>query len=296
MTIIGTLLFLIITLLELLGVEVYDTIYETLGLKEKPLDVNCELSVHYIDVGQGDCSLIISGEDTVLIDCGEKTNTGDVSAYLDSLDITQIDYLIATHPHSDHIGSMSYIIENYDIGKVIAPKLPMALVPASGCYIDFLTAVSEKGLSITPADANDEYVLDGGSILKIIGPVGFDNELNNASVICRIVHGENSFLFTGDAEKSAEIRLVESAAYLESDVLKVGHHGSSYSSCSDFLDEVKPSVAVISVGADNDYNHPGDDVIERLSGYTENIYRTDIDGNIVIGSDGNELKILCEND
>lgn len=284
---------MILTLLELCGINIYEAIYETLGLKEKPLDVDCEMSVHYINVGQGDCSLIISGDDTVLIDCGEKKSADDVSAYLDSLDITKIDYLIATHPHSDHIGSMAYIVENYDIGKVIAPKLPSDLVPASNCYIDFLTAIDDKGLTITPAVAGDEYILDGKSVLKILGPVEFDNELNNASVICRVVHGETSFLFTGDAEKSAEQRLVQSGANLQSDVIKVGHHGSSHSSCDDLLEKVCPSIAVISVGADNSYGHPGDDVIERLSDYTQYIYRTDINGNIVIGSDGSELKILC---
>ncbi len=278
------------------GVDAYDTLYEFAGLKEKPLEVNCEVEVHYIDVGQGDCSLIISGDDTVLIDSGEKAYAGDVCAYLDMLDITQIDYLIATHPHSDHIGSMAYIVESYDIKTIIAPKLPSELVPASSCYIDFLTAISDKNLRITPAAVGDEYMLDGGTVLKIIGPVEFDDELNNASVIARLVHGENSFLFTGDAEKAAELRLVENTQFLQSDVLKVGHHGSSYSSCNDFLEAVNPVVAVIGVGADNDYDHPGDDVIERLSVYCDNIYRTDIHGNIVIGSDGSQLKILTEND
>lgn len=285
----------IFAVLELLGFDAYDTVYEFLGLKEKPIDVDCELAVHFIDVGQGDCQLIISGNDVVLIDGGEKTNAADVCAYLDSHDIERIDYLIATHPHSDHIGSLPIVIENYDIGTVIAPNLPSELIPASTCYIDFLQALKDKKLSITSAKCGDEYTLDGGTLLQILGPVEFDNELNNASVICRILHGENSFLFTGDAEKSAEDALLESGAYLDSDVLKVGHHGSPYSSCEEFLQAVTPEIAVIGVGADNDYGHPGDDVIERIEVHTGRIYRTDFHGTVVIGSDGTQLTIVTEN-
>ncbi len=259
-------------------------------------DENFDFAVYFLDVGQGDSELIVSGDTAVLIDAGEKEYGNTVVKEIKALGISKLDYIIATHPHSDHIGGLPSVIESFDVGKIIAPKIPDSSVPTSAVYEDFLNAVKGKDKKLTAAEAGKSYSLDGAELI-ILAPVGSGyGDLNNYSVVCKIIKGNTSFLFTGDAEKEAEDDLIESGADLSADVLKAGHHGSKYSSTEKFLSEADPSVSVISCGKDNKYGHPSDEALNRLEKYSANIYRTDLGGTITVFSDGEKLYVRTEKD
>lgn len=255
---------------------------------------NSDLQVHYIDVGQGDCILLENGDDTLLIDCGEINEDNTVKAYLDKQGITQIDYMIATHPHSDHMGCMDKIVETYDIGEIILPHLDDSDIPTTKYFERFMNAVESKGYSITEAETGRKFSV-GDTECEIIAPCSDDyGNANNYSVGIIVHHGENSFIFTGDAEKLAEKEIIESGRLEDIDVYKVGHHGSDTSSSEEFLEIIKPDIAVISCGMGNKYGHPCDVTLEKLSKYTEKVYRTDISGTVVITSDGQNLAVTEE--
>lgn len=251
--------------------------------------------VHYIDVGQGDCSLVVCDGKTLLIDAGENGHETEVINYLRSLGIEKLDYIIASHQHSDHIGGLPEVIEEFGMDTIIMPRLTEEQTPTNSTYTAFLKAVQASGAKVISSKVGASYTL-GSATFEIFGPVTDDAEdINNMSVITKLTYGENSFLFTGDAETEEEKEVVETGADLDCDVLNVGHHGSYTSSCKDFLDAVTPEICVISCGADNDYGHPHDKALNRIKNHTEEIYRTDICGSIVIDSDGKNLNISYEN-
>ena len=252
-----------------------------------------ELQVHYIDVGQGDCELIVSGDKAILIDTGEKENGSKIIDYLEEHDIPDIDCMLLTHPHSDHMGAAYYVIKNYDVGQVVIPKVKSELTPTAVFYERFLKAVKQKGLSITPAKPGMKIDAGEGE-LEIISPVKDYDDLNNYSAAAILTHGQNSFIFTGDLESEAEKDILKKGYLRDTDVLKVGHHGSYSSSSKDFLKEIQPDYAVISCGADNSYGHPHKDALKRIKKYTDKIYRTDLDGTIIFTSNKDGLTVKTE--
>lgn len=274
-------------LLNYTGVLTYSTVYDALGLSDDVYESSAEVAVHFIDVGQGDCQLVIAGESVVLIDGGEYEYSDKVRGYIHSLGITEIDYIISTHPHSDHCGSLSDVIRTFDVRNVIAPRVPDALLPTGGSYPYLLDAVADEGCGLTPSEPGDIYELDKGAVIEILGPIRYDaDELNNLSIVCMLRYGEDTVLFTGDAEYDEEHDILAAGYDIDADILKVGHHGSSSSSSYDFLNEVTPEYCVIGVGADNDYNHPNKKTMSRLTEFTSEIYRTDLQGDIVCELDG----------
>lgn len=253
-----------------------------------------ELSVHYIDVGQGDSIYIASGDEGMLIDCGESGDTDRVISYLDNMGVSKINYVVGTHPHSDHMGGMSKIVEHFEIGEMIIPHIDDSDTPTTKYFERFLNACAEKNLSLTEAELGRKITL-GDAELKIISPNSPDySNINNYSIGLIMHHGENSFIFTGDAEKLAEEEMIEKNLLEDIDVYKVGHHGSDTSSSMDFLSVIKPDYAVISCGEGNSYGHPNDITIENLSKFTDKIYRTDLMGTIVFTSDGKSLDVKTE--
>lgn len=263
-------------------------------IPENP-DNASSLQVHYIDVGQGDCSLVVCDGQTLLIDAGENGHETDVINYLRSLGIEKLDYIIATHPHSDHIGGMAEVIEEFGMDNIIMPKLTKEQTPTTKTYTKMLEAIKASGAKVISAKPGLSYTL-GTAVVDILGPVTDDAEsLNSMSVVAKVTHGENSFMFTGDAETDEEKEIIETGADLDADVLKMGHHGSNTSSHKDFLAEVTPEVCVILCGENNDYGHPHKEPLERVKKYTDEIYRTDICGDIIISSDGENLDIEYEN-
>lgn len=249
--------------------------------------------VHFIDVGQGDCELVISDGEALLIDTGEKENAQAVCEYIRGQGIDNIKYMLLTHQHSDHMGGASEIINSMEVENIIIPKLPEDMTPTTKFYENFLLSVQDKGLKLTPAEPGMVYQI-GGCSLEIVAPVDVYDDLNNFSAASVLTHGEDTFFFAGDIEKKAEKDILESGRMKDIDVLKVAHHGSSTSSCKDFLKEADPDYAVICCGDKNSYNHPNADTVERIRKYTENIYRTDIDGTVVFTSSGDDLSVKTE--
>ncbi|MDN6196216.1 MAG: MBL fold metallo-hydrolase [Atopostipes suicloacalis] len=252
-------------------------------------EMDGKLKVHYLDVGQGDATFIQLPEgETVLIDGAKRANGQIVLDYLEDLKIEKIDYLLATHPHEDHIGGLVEVVENFEIGEIYLPDKQHTTI----VFEDLLLAIKEKGYSIKKAEAGKTLFEEEGLMMNIIAPDAITgSNLNNYSIANQLVYGETTFLFTGDAEKKSEEKMVESHHPLEADVLKVGHHGGDTSSIDSFLAEVRPDYAVISVGEGNQYGHPHPKVLERLRKYDAEIYRIDQEGTIIVTSDGQNISI-----
>lgn len=271
----------------------WEDVYQKAGLKTDSNIDNYPLSVHFIDVGQGDCIFIKIGDNTMLIDSGEKNNDKKIIKYLRNNGVDRVDYIIATHPHSDHIGAMETIIESFEIKNVIMPRLSEQNMPTTKGYENFLIAVKNSGANVIAATPFNEYEF-GDANFAILSPSNQSKNLNNMSVVIKLSFGDTSFLFTGDAESQVEQELISSGYDIRSNVLKMGHHGSNTSNTERFLQAVNPSFSVISCGKDNSYGHPHEEVVELLNKYDINYKRTDKNGIIVVGSDGSNLTYITE--
>jgi len=259
------------------------------GAAQKPL------SVHFIDVGQGDCSLIKTPNGAILIDAGERANAPAVIQYLREQKVTALKYIIATHPHSDHIGALPDILAAIPAENIILPQLTEINIPTTKTYENLLSAIQTHKVKAIPAKAGTSYAL-GDAQLSILAPLSQMKELNDMSVIARLDFGETSFLFSGDAEKAAEDALLASSAALRAQVFKAGHHGSKTSSGEALLEAVRPELVVICCGKDNSYGHPHEEAVQRFNAIGARQLRTDICGSIVVGSDGERLYQSYENE
>ncbi|MEG2597626.1 MAG: MBL fold metallo-hydrolase [Oscillospiraceae bacterium] len=248
------------------------------------------VKVHYIDVGQGDSMLIQAGKSNILIDAGENDRAAEVVSYLKGAGVQTLDLIIATHGHSDHIGGMDSVIDHFDVKKIIMTALPDALVPTTRAYTDLLRSIQKKGLKITKAKAGDQFDFGGGT-LSILGPIKDYDDLNNTSVVAKFAYGDLSFLFTGDMESKAEKDLLKAKTDVSATVLKVGHHGSRSSSGQAFINAVGASCYTIEVGNENKYNHPHTETKKRLAKTGKPVYRTDLNGDIVITTDGKSYQV-----
>ncbi|HNW04629.1 MAG TPA: ComEC/Rec2 family competence protein [Oscillospiraceae bacterium] len=252
--------------------------------------------VHFLDTGQSDCTLILTGEKAVLIDAGTSDRGDSIVEYLKERGVHTIDLIIATHPHADHIGGMADVFRNFEVKEFLMPDIPDEYQPTTRGWEKLLIAADEEGCAVTLADPGQEYPLGAGCVLTVLGPAGdYGDDYNNWSVVTRLVCGGVSFLFTGDAEKKAEDDMLSTGAELDSDVLKVGHHGSSTSSGEDFMEVVSPEYAAILCGAGNDYGHPHQETTDLLERMGVEVYRTDLDGAIVMRTDGKTITVSTEN-
>ncbi len=261
---------------------------------EEPVPDRAEgtLMVEFLDVEQGDSALIhLPNGETMLIDAGERDQGEHVVATLQEQGITRLDYVIGTHPHTDHIGGLQEVIESFDIGEIYMPKK----LHTTKTFENLLLAIRDKGLSVTSAKAGTTVLEDEGLFATFVAPQDTDyEELNDYSAVLRLTFGETSFLFTGDAEAVSEHEMLNSGQSLSADVLKVGHHGSTTSNTVAFLKAVSPTHAVISCGADNDYGHPHKQILKRLSALKATVWRTDEQGKITVTSDGTTLTVTPE--
>lgn len=251
-----------------------------------------ELNVHFLDVGQGD-SILIQFPDgrNMLVDAGGNDDASTIVSYLKKTGVKKLDYLIGTHPHEDHIGSLDTVINNFQIGEVIMPKV----THTTRTFRDVLEAIDRKGLQIRPAKAGVSIMEDGPLAARVLAPCGEDyNELNDYSAVIMLTCGEVSFLLSGDAEALSEKEILASGAAVKADVLKVGHHGSNSSTSAAFLKAVGPRYAVISVGAENDYGHPHQVTLDRLKKQGVEVIRTDQQGTVLFTTDGKELSFTTE--
>ena len=248
-----------------------------------------DLKVHFLDVGQGDSIFIeLPTNETILIDASIKDASNKIINYLREENVSKIDYVFATHPHSDHIGGMSAVIKAFDIGQIYMPKA----VTTTKTYENLLLTIKDKNLKIKTAKAGNTIIDTDDLKLVVLAPNQDSYEsLNNYSIVLKLTYKEKSFLFMGDAETLSE---KEITGDIQADVLKVGHHGSRTSTSQAFLNKVNPSYAVISVGLNNDYKHPHQEVIDRLEKKNIKIYRTDQNGDIIFTTDGYNIDVKVE--
>lgn len=244
-----------------------------------------ELQVHFLDVGQGDATLIFQDTHAMLIDAGDNLYGWQVVDYLKYLGIEHLDYLIGTHPDSDHIGGMDTVLENISCDMVLMPGLERD----TATYESVAEVLEEQRMERIVPEPGEEYSL-GTAVFTVLAPNDTYDDINNNSIAIRLVHGRNSFLFTGDAESESEADMLKSGRLLSTDVYKVAHHGSSGANSELFLLAVNPKYAVISCGEDNDYGHPHSEVLNRLRLLGTEVYRTDEQGTIVALSDGSEIQ------
>lgn len=267
------------------------------GLEPDTVRYPCE--VRFIDVGQGDSTLILSDGYSILIDAGENDKGDDVVDYLNRLEIRELDLIIATHPHSDHIGGLDVVLRSIPAKRVIMPKLPDKIVPTTKTYTDFLLECQKLG--IKPEYAKTGQRLEfGKGVFTVMSPsadLDSDN-LNHYSVVTRFVYdNHNTFMFTGDAESKNEKIMLDTygAAALQAHVLKLGHHGSSTSTTKSFYKAVNPLVDVILLSADNTYGFPTKKTMETIASNGAEVFRSDYHGDITIGiSKDNKLQITYE--
>lgn len=253
--------------------------------------INPELMyVHYINVDQGDSILIQVNNKNLLIDSGPKSHKRQLIKYLNSLGISSLDYVIATHPHDDHIGNMNTIINTYKVRSFYAPKV----YSYTKSFEQMIEALKTKNLKIIPIKRGCNTInLGNHTLTEVFSPINdeYDNE-NNYSAVIKISFGNTSFLFTGDAEKEIEDKLLSLHDDISCDVLKVAHHGSSSSTTESFLTSVNPKYTVISAGRNNIYGHPDKETLSKLNKYSIDILRTDIKNNITFISDGSKITYI----
>jgi beta-lactamase superfamily II metal-dependent hydrolase len=254
---------------------------------------NGDLRVYFLDVGQGDSSLVIFRDKVILIDAGEIDQGDRVVADLRKLGVSRIDLLVASHPHSDHIGGMQKVLAVFPVGKVLDTGMPHT----SPLYEHFLETVDKENIPYIIAEQGQIIDLDSSLGILVLSPPKerLDADLNANSIVLKISYGTISFLFTGDAGDAAETALLQSGYSPGAQVMKVSHHGSSDATSKAFLARVRPEVAVISVGKDNPYGHPHKETLDALSALVPAIYRTDRDGTILIRSDGALYSVTTEN-
>lgn len=253
---------------------------------------NGELQVHFIDVGQGDAILVQSPSgENMLVDAGDNDYGSQVVNYLHSQGVKELDIVVGTHPHADHIGGLDTVINSIPVKNIYLPQV----THTSRSFEDVLLAVKSKGLKINTARAGITIPFKGVQS-KFIAPVEEKYEdLNNYSAVIKLNYGLKSFLLTGDAEHESENQMLASGADLKTTVLKIGHHGSSSSTGYNFLKAAAPEYAVIMLGKDNPYGHPHRETLSRLTAAGIKIYRTDRNGNIVISTDGKNINIKTNN-
>lgn len=250
---------------------------------------NSFFAVHYLDVGQGDCSLVICDGHAMLIDGGEASESSKVYAYLKAHNISHLDYIVATHAHSDHIGGLSGALNYASVDIAFCPVTSYD----SKTFESFVKYLEKQGVSITVPAVGDSFML-GCSTVQILGPQENYEDPNDTSIVLKVTYGDTSFLFTGDAERTAEADILDSGFDVSATVLKVGHHGSDTSTSYPFLREVMPQYAVIQVGKDNSYGHPTEDTMSRLRDAEVQVFRNDLQGTIICISDGSNVHFTAE--
>lgn len=253
------------------------------------MEVKDDLEIHFIDVGQGDSTLLISKGETVLIDGGERHASSKVVSYLEKMNIEKIDYIVATHPHSDHISGLIGVMNKFEVKNVIRNEEEVS----SKIYDSFVNAYTSKNINVIIPKVGDKFTF-GESEFVIIGPTAYNFDTNNNSISIKVNHGKNSAVFTGDGEKLEESTLMYTGEDIGAKILHIGHHGSRKASSTEFLKEVNPEYGIISVGKDNMYGHPHKETLKRLEKEDIKVIRTDISGDILLISDGEDILASTE--
>lgn len=249
-----------------------------------------KLIVHFLDVGQGDSIFIeLPNGKTMLVDAGENYHGQGIIDYVQTIGYHKLDYVVATHPHEDHIGSMPYIVRNFEIGSIYMPDV----TANTATFESLLKAIKAKGLRVKNGRTGVHIIKDGELTADIIAPDKPDeSNLNNSSIVLLLTFGNVSYLLTGDAE-TKELNAIR--ADMHATVLKAGHHGSKTSTTQTLLKKISPSVTVISCGKNNDYGHPHAEVLKMLKSVNSSVYCTDRDQTVIVATDGSSLTVSTGN-
>lgn len=248
-------------------------------------------AMHFVDVGQGDCTLITYNGDAVLIDAG-PVSAGDAAAEYVKSYADAIDYFVITHPHEDHMGGAADILDTIEVKNIIMPEMEVD----TRFYRNTMSRIEEKNINVIYSEAHAVYDTGNIKITIIDSVIPDDDNLNNVSIVTRIDAGSTSIMLSGDAEVEAEMQIVENytaitgsslynASILDCDVFKAGHHGSTTSNTSEFLDLVTPGTVVISCGEGNSYGHPHQETLDLFADYGFEVYRTDVSGTVVLSGE-----------
>lgn len=284
---------LVLTFGNVLGLPSWDNVFNAVGLMDFSYQSRSyDMSVHVIDVGKADSIYIRCKDKNILIDAGERDIYKSVNEYLRKNDVKELDLVVATHPHSDHIGGIPAIIDEFPIKRLIMPEIKEDMIPTSHSYENLLNALIRKNITVESPIPGTEFKL-GDLSLTILAPNDYYDNLNNYSVVIKAQYKNQSFLLTGDAEEASERDILKREFDLKSTVLKVGHHGSKTSSSQAFLDKVDAKYAVISVGEDRN-KLPKAQTVNRIKSMGTKLYRTDLDGTVIFLTDGDEMKIITE--
>ena len=249
-----------------------------------------EFTVYFLDVGQGAAAFIICDEKTMLIDGGGAASSSLIYSFLERHGVDHLDYIINTHPHEDHVGGLSGALNFVSsVGTVFGSSTQYDTRVFEG----YVRHLGNHDAQIIIPEAGDSFML-GSALVQIKGPVREYDDVNNNSIVLKVTYGETSFMFKGDAERSSEIDMLEAGYDLSATVLKVSHHGSDTSTTYPFLREVMPDIAIISCGAGNSYGHPHENTLSRLRDADVTVYRTDLQGDIIITSDGKSVSVRTE--
>ena len=262
-----------------------------MGFMPKTVNPNAagEVYLHIIDVGQGSSTLIQQGNEGILIDAGELDYGETVCEYINACGIDTLRYVVASHPHSDHIGGLPAVFRKYEVEEVLMPEIDEQNLPTTKVYERFLDTIAERGFSASYCEVGDVYTM-GDITMSILGPVQQISDLNNMSAICKISVGNTDVMILGDAETKELRGVYKNGGNFESEIIVMGHHGSRTSLYYDFLYEVDPLEALISCGKDNSYGHPHEETIEYLMNNDIEYWRTDYSGNLVYRLNANSFE------
>ena len=288
-----------LTLIIAVGLSISVGVGSEFGLENVVNDVQASfenndtknIELHFLDVGQGDSAFVILPDGkTMLIDASTSNQGTNIVNYLKNLNITKIDYLVVTHPDNDHYGGMSQVIDNFDIGTIYMTNY----TNNTTTYTKLVQKIQNKGLNITIPNVNDTVSEFADYKIIFLSPNQKYSQSNDMSLVIQIHFKYKTFLFMGDASTKVEKDILNSNPNLFADLIKIGHHGSYYSSSARFIDQVSPQFAIISSGVNNQYGHPHDLTLDTLKNYKVNIYRTDQVGHIIAVSDGNIINITTQ--
>ena len=256
-------------------------------------NVEGELVVHMIDVGQADCFLLIQDGETALVDCGTRSTGKDAVEYMKELGITTLDYVIGTHPHDDHMGGMYDIITNFEVGTIIIPDSSNGEITANW-YLKLMDELKTGDYNVEYPEQGDIYELEDATMQVLAAETDVGGNTNNYSIVMKVSFGQMDMIMTGDAETEIEELILESGADIDAEILKVGHHGSETSSSEKFLDAVSPEYGLISCKVGNQHEHPNKEIMERLEERGVEVYRTDECGSVVMTVTTDSVSFNCE--
>ena len=279
-------LFLIVTLLSVMVADYMGCSLWATRDYEPPTD---KIIVRVLDVGQADCILIEAPEGCILIDSGVNSSESTVKAYLDRLEISEIDYFVISHPHSDHIGGADMIFREYTVKNI--------LYDAHNGYSEYQNEMLQNsGAVLTDVSVGDRFSVGKLTITVLLADYSDAKDDNDRGIVLRLDYGESSFVFTGDATADAEAKMLGEidAELLDCDFLKAGHHGSNGSTSTDFLSALTPSIVSVSFGLGNSYGHPDREMLARCEDVGAAVYRTDLSGDLVFECDGKTIIYIQE--